>query len=122
MSKCKCWHETPNRKQVDAECWGTRERDACSCGGDQMKCDFYPEIRVKVKSKPDIKPMIVAKTKMTRLPETCKKCSLSQVEHYGFCDTERYCGITNRACPTEKKQSGNVGYGKPDWCPLICWL
>lgn len=51
MSKCECWRETPNRKCVDAECFETRERDACSCGGDQMKCDFYPEIREKANIK-----------------------------------------------------------------------
>lgn len=47
MSKCECWRETPNRKWIDAVCAGTREQDACSCGGDKMKCDFYPEIREK---------------------------------------------------------------------------
>lgn len=26
-------------------CWGTRECDPCSCGGDETKCDFYPEKR-----------------------------------------------------------------------------
>lgn len=63
--------------------------------------------------------MIVAKTKMVRIPETCKKCSLSEVRHYGFLDTDRYCGITKRMCPTVKKQSGNIGYGMPTWCPLM---
>lgn len=58
MSKCKCWHETPNRKWVDAECLGTREREACSCGGDRTKCDFYPEIREKAKNAPDIQAAI----------------------------------------------------------------
>lgn len=28
-------------------CYGTKERDECSCGGDRTKCDFYPEIREK---------------------------------------------------------------------------
>ncbi len=58
MSKCECWHETPDHKWADAECWGTRERDACSCGGDQTKCDFYPEIRKGAKSKLDIQAAI----------------------------------------------------------------
>lgn len=66
------------------------------------------------------KPMIVAKTKMTCIPETCKKCSLADVKHFGFHGTERYCGITKRVCPVEKKPSGNMGYGKPNWCPLTC--
>lgn len=28
-------------------CWGTKETDECSCGGDPRKCDFYPEKRKK---------------------------------------------------------------------------
>ena len=24
------------------ECWGTKEREACMCGGDESRCDFYP--------------------------------------------------------------------------------
>lgn len=27
------------------ECWGTKGRLYCSCGGDPSKCDFYPEKR-----------------------------------------------------------------------------
>ena len=30
-------------------CWGARECDECSCGGDRTKCDFYPEVREKAK-------------------------------------------------------------------------
>lgn len=32
-------------------CWGTRECDPCSCGGDETKCDFYPEKRSKAMKK-----------------------------------------------------------------------
>lgn len=32
-------------------CYGTREMDFCSCGGDRTKCDFYPEVREKAKKK-----------------------------------------------------------------------
>lgn len=28
-----------------AVCWGTKECEQCSCGGDEAKCDFYPETR-----------------------------------------------------------------------------
>ena len=35
---CKCWHE-------GNICWGTEEREACDCGGDMRKCDFYEEVR-----------------------------------------------------------------------------
>lgn len=61
MEKCNCWHVNENwlldqmtgkmRAFPRFECWGTRERDQCSCGGDPSKCDFYPEKRAKVKDK-----------------------------------------------------------------------
>ena len=35
---CKCWHK-------DNICWGTKEREECTCGGDQRKCNFYEEVR-----------------------------------------------------------------------------
>lgn len=28
-------------------CYGTRECEECSCGGNREKCDFYPEYRKK---------------------------------------------------------------------------
>lgn len=60
MSKCNCYIE--DRQLVDytplmkplyktvALCFGTKERDQCSCGGDRTKCDFYPEVREKAKT------------------------------------------------------------------------
>jgi hypothetical protein len=35
-------------------CFGTKEQDECSCGGDRTKCDFYPEIREKVANEEEI--------------------------------------------------------------------
>ena len=63
MKKCDCYHLQPKTRYTyhpltgrpiahDIEvgvCWGTRECDECSCGGDRTKCDFYPEVRDKVK-------------------------------------------------------------------------
>ena len=61
MDKCDCYIEdrqlvdyTPLMKPVYktvALCFGTMERDQCSCGGDRTKCDFYPEAREKAKKK-----------------------------------------------------------------------
>ncbi len=57
--QCDCYIE--DRQLVDytplmkplyktvALCFGTKERDRCSCGGDRTKCDFYPEVREKAK-------------------------------------------------------------------------
>lgn len=56
MKKCECYHEVIreiynhylNRTLTakEGECWGTKERDICSCQGDKCKCDFYPEVRI----------------------------------------------------------------------------
>lgn len=56
MKKCDCHHSKTYisvddlKGSIKHECWGTRERDICSCGGDRTKCDFYPEVREKALS------------------------------------------------------------------------
>lgn len=57
MDKCECYIEdrqlvdyTPLMKPLYKTvtlCFGTKERDQCSCNGDRTKCDFYPEVREK---------------------------------------------------------------------------
>jgi hypothetical protein len=42
---CECYRAEKNFLGKVGVCWGTRERDACSCGGDKSKCDFYPSVR-----------------------------------------------------------------------------
>lgn len=42
---CKCYRAEKNFLGKVGVCWGTAERDACSCGGDKSKCDFYPSVR-----------------------------------------------------------------------------
>lgn len=44
MDRCSCWKEHQSEYDID-RCFGTKEMDACSCGGDRRKCDFYPEVR-----------------------------------------------------------------------------
>lgn len=61
---------------------------------------------------------IYAKTRLRKIPKTCKECTLSAIEFYHH-DSERVCTITGKSCPIEKKASGNWGYTKPDWCPLV---
>lgn len=62
-SKCDCYHIESKRRYtyhpITGEpishddrvgvCWGTKEIDECSCGGDRTKCNFYPEVREKAK-------------------------------------------------------------------------
>lgn len=63
MNKCDCYHTQTKRQytynpitgdpmghDVDiGVCWGTKECEECSCGGDETKCDFYPEVRQKAR-------------------------------------------------------------------------
>lgn len=42
---CKCYHADKNSLGKIGVCWGTKECEACSCGGDEAKCDFYDYVR-----------------------------------------------------------------------------
>lgn len=42
---CKCYHADKNFLGSIGVCWGTKECEACSCGGDELKCDFYDYVR-----------------------------------------------------------------------------
>lgn len=42
---CKCYHADKNFLEKIGVCWGTKECEACSCGGDESKCDFYEDKR-----------------------------------------------------------------------------
>ena len=69
MKKCDCYHVQSKTKYTynpvtgdpikhDIEigvCWGTKETDECDCGGDEAKCDFYPEVREKALKKQESK-------------------------------------------------------------------
>ena len=35
----------------ESRCLGTKEVETCSCGGDESKCDFYPEKRKAAEKK-----------------------------------------------------------------------
>ena len=35
----------------ESRCLGTKEVDRCNCGGDESKCDFYPEKRKAAEKK-----------------------------------------------------------------------
>ena len=48
---CKCYHAERNFIGKIGVCWGTKECEACSCGGDESKCDFYEEKRKKATPK-----------------------------------------------------------------------
>ena len=51
MGQCNCYNVRIDRiygNEVKyGVCLGTKEIDRCNCGGDESKCDFYPEKRKK---------------------------------------------------------------------------
>ena len=59
--------------------------------------------------------MIVAKTKMKKIPESCNKCVFSKL-NYDY----RTCFISgDRLCPMKRCENGNKKYTRPKWCPLM---
>lgn len=59
--------------------------------------------------------MIVAKTRMRKIPKSCKECGFSFNDWSG----ERVCMVKKKDCPIEYMESGQWRYGKPAWCPLV---
>lgn len=41
VKPCDCLHKECGK----TVCYGTKEREQCSCGGDKSKCNFYSEYR-----------------------------------------------------------------------------
>lgn len=58
--------------------------------------------------------MIVAKTRMRKIPKTCKDCGFGKHDFGG----DRICVVTGKDCPMDLYK-GNWKYGKPAWCPLV---
>lgn len=65
MDKCNCYHEEYNK----TECWGTKERDECSCNGDETKCDFYPKKRAEAQARKTIKEFKAKELRSKELQE-----------------------------------------------------
>lgn len=55
MGQCDCYNvriDSIYGNEVKyGVCLGTKEVDRCNCGGDESKCDFYPEKRKAVEKK-----------------------------------------------------------------------
>ena len=108
MSKCNCYHTQPKTVYTynqftgspiahDTEvgvCWGTRECDECSCGGDTRKCDFYPKVREQgSKSKKTQKTTMRAKVNLDTMKSIndfvsiCSKldCKVNLVDGNDYC-------------------------------------
>ena len=60
METCSCYHEVTThindgygkfKHETRYECYGTKEREECTCGGDRTKCNFYPDIKLAAELK-----------------------------------------------------------------------
>lgn len=77
MSLCDSWH--------GGACWGTKEREKCSCDGDRNKCDFYPEKRKENKM-----TTLEMMNKAAKDSKTYKAYDLRYNAIIGFHDKEGY--------------------------------
>ena len=71
-NKCDCYHTEQKIQYTYSQftgqpiphnipvgvCWGTKECDECDCGGNRMRCDFYPEVRAQAKSEVTVQDAI----------------------------------------------------------------
>jgi hypothetical protein len=84
---CECYRAEKNFLGEVGTCWGTAERDACSCGGDKSKCDFYPSVRKEEK-----KPVTNYDSLVRKSPEELA----AWISKIAGCCGNDYCG---RSCP-----------------------
>lgn len=61
--------------------------------------------------------MIVVKTNLKKIPDTCNKCKFSFVNKYF--DIRRCYLLNNKPCQKVKLDSGNLAYIRLPECPLI---
>ena len=58
IKECDCYEQyTDFLGKSAGRCLGTKEIEICSCGGNESKCDFYPERRKKSR-KPSLSDII----------------------------------------------------------------
>ena len=106
MNKCDCYHiETirhytynpvtgnPIGHDIDVGvCWGTKECEECSCGGDKIKCDFYPEIRQKARKerKPKFGKWISVEDRLPERDQGCLLCIKNEFTDYRWIELGYY--------------------------------
>lgn len=86
---CECYRAEKNFLGKVGVCWGTAERDACSCGGDKSKCDFYPSVREEEK-----KPVPNYDRLVSKSPEELAEMFESEISGGVVCPpkhTHEYC-------------------------------
>lgn len=79
-------------RSIKQECWGTKERDECSCGGDRTKCTFYPEIREKAlkEQEPKFGEWISVEDRLPERGMRCLVCRKNGVTEYRWIEIIYY--------------------------------
>ena len=71
MGQCNCYNVRIDRiygnETKYGVCLGTREIDRCNCGGDESKCDFYPEKRKASEKKMNTAEMYIEANKNNKI-------------------------------------------------------
>ena len=69
MKTCSCYRTRFKEAEnaVHGYCIGTKECEDCSCGGDELKCDFYEYIRERAVAEQIKKPLVTTEITSPRI-------------------------------------------------------
>lgn len=95
-------------------CWGTKETDECSCGGDRIQCDFYPEVRKKARKARESKF-----GEWISVEDTLPADKINCIVYYkhSYCDDDGYHAIGVSFYDGNEFQIG-LAYRVTHWMPL----
>ena len=85
MVNCSCYHDEVNFIGQRGVCWGTKEKEPCSCGGAEAKCDFYDYVRERAKKPPTNYDSLIQKTpeEMAKWIESIEPAACPSREDHG---------------------------------------
>lgn len=94
QTNCKCYHAEKNFLGKIGVCWGTKECEACSCGGDEAKCDFYDYVRDRSTAKKGGENSMLMSEKVNQIRNDFKKfCA-----RHNSCDNCRFAKDKETDC------------------------
>ena len=99
MAKCDSYHQ----HGMSFRCYGTKAMEECTCGGDQSKCDFYPEKRQQ--KQPVLKPC----------PFCGGEAFISSDKDYIFCSSCRGCVFVESTMLSDKTADEAVAAMVDNW-------
>lgn len=77
-------------------CMGTKGREACSCQGDESKCDFYPKERIKKMTTLDMMIEAKANGKTYHASDMLYNTELGFHNKFGkLCYVDNFCYIND---------------------------